>query len=195
MSRRRAVGMTIGALWLIVAGAAFATWALVMINTTVAVGGLVVMLMLVAALIVVGVAMVRAVLRLPGRVPPKTPREERMGRQFVWVVVAEFAAFMVVNGFLSITKRFIFIEPLDLIIVGIHFLPLAYLFDVRRYYLMGALFCAIPALTLLAVSRATLVGDVQAWYVLPSLGCSAVAVLTGAASLREVKLLLKQVLA
>ena len=186
MSRRHAVGMTAGALWLIGVSAAFAAWALAMIRTTTALATLAAMLMVVAALMTIGVGNIRSVLRLPGQVPPRTLKERRMGRQFAWIVAAEVAAFAVANAFLGATHRVTLIPSIDLMIVGIHFLPLARLFGVRRYYPMGVLFCAIPALTFLAVPEATRLGQAQAWFVLPSLGCAMVAIVTATASLREV---------
>jgi hypothetical protein len=187
MSRRHAVGLAVGALWLVAVCAAFMTWALVMMGTTAATVTLVAMVALVVALIGVGVWMIRAVLHLPGQIPAKTPTERRMGRQFAWVVAAEIVAVLVVNAILGITNRVILIPAFDLMIVGLHFLPLAHLFRVPRYYSMGALFIVIPVLTLLVVSEPILIGNVQAWYVLPSVGCGVVGVVTAAASFWEVR--------
>jgi hypothetical protein len=69
----------------------------------------------------------------------------------------------------------------------INVLPLAHLFRVPRYYSMGALFIVIPVLTMLVVSEPILIGNVQAWYVLPSVGCGVVGVVTAAASFWEVR--------
>jgi hypothetical protein len=82
ISRRHAVGLTVGALWLVAVCSAFMTWALVMIDTTVALVSLVAIAALVLALMAVGVWVIRAVLHLPGQIPAKTPTERRMGRQF-----------------------------------------------------------------------------------------------------------------
>jgi hypothetical protein len=103
------------------------------------------------------------------------------------VVVTEVVAIVVVNGILGTTHHIILIPSFDLMIVGIHFLPLARLFGVRRYYPTGFLFCAIPALMLVAVPETTRMGHVQAWLVLPSLGCGLVAIVAAATSLREVR--------
>jgi hypothetical protein len=187
VSRRQAIGLTVGALWLIVISAAFATFALVMVNTTIATATLIAMLVVVAALIAIGIGNIRAVLRLPGQLPPRTSTEQRLVRQFRWVVAAEVVAILVVNGILGATNRIILIPSLDLMIVGIHFFPLAHLFGVRRYYPTGLLFCAIPAFMFVAVPDTTRMGHVQAWWVLPSLGCGLVAFVAAAASLREVR--------
>lgn len=74
MKRRKAIGMTAGALWPIVVSAVFTAVSLVYMRTPVA--------------------------RLPGPLPPQTPEELR---------------------------------------VGLHFLPLAFIFQVPRYYPLGIL--------------------------------------------------------
>lgn len=78
------------------------------------------------------------------------------------------------------------IAPVDLIIIGLHFLPLARLFDVPRYDVAGILFCAIPVVTMLAVPADGHVGQALSWLVIPSVGCAAVASFTAWAGLREV---------
>jgi hypothetical protein len=186
MTRRHAIGMMGGALWLIGICAAFETWALATIKTPIATATLIAMLVVVTALMAIGIGSIRAVLRLPGKVPPRTERERRMGRQFAWVVGLEVVAFMVVNALLAATHRIVLIPAFDVIIVGIHFFPLAQLFGVRRYYPMAVLFCAIPALTLLAVPETLRLGQAQMWWVLPTLGCGLVGIVTAVGSLREV---------
>lgn len=51
------------------------------------------------------------------------------------------------------------LPSLNLVIIGLHFLPLAWLFDVPRYYAMGLLFCAIPIVTLWALPANTMIGS------------------------------------
>ena len=109
-----------------------------------------------------------------------------MLRRFVPVVVAEVTAIMVVNGICAATQHLELLVPLDLLIVGLHFLPLAWIFGVPRYYWTGGLFCLATALTLVLVPVHTLVGSAAAWFVIPTFGCSAVAWATAAFNLREV---------
>ena len=151
--------MTVGALWLIAISAGFAVFALVMVHTTAATVTLAARIVVVAALCVTGIGNIRAVLNLPGQLPPRTPDEQRIRRQFTWVVVAEFVAIVVVNVIVGPTDHVILIPSLDLIIVGIHFLPLARLFRVRRYYPLGVLFCVIPVLVLFAVPESLRLGE------------------------------------
>jgi hypothetical protein len=176
-----------GALWLLGVCAAFETWALISIHTPFATVALVAMLLTVAVLIAIGIWNARAVLRLPGGVPPRTENDRRKGRQYGWIVVLEVVAFVVANTVLGATNRVIMIPAVDLMSVGVHFVPLASLFGVRRYYVMAALFCAIPALTLLAVPESVQIGQAQMWWVVPTLGCGVVGIATAAGSLREVR--------
>ena len=85
------------------------------------------------------------------------------------------------------TGNFAVMPSLNLGIVGVHFLPLARLFRVPRYYVMGVLFCFIPAVTLLWFPAQGRVGAVLGWHVIPSIGCGLVAVLVGAAGLLEAR--------
>ena len=47
------------------------------------------------------------------------------------------------------------------IIVGIHFLPLAYLFQVRIYYFTGALLCLLPIFTWLFIPPQVTIKEYQ----------------------------------
>jgi len=183
--RRRAIGLTIGSLWLIVAGGGFAAWALIDITTAPARLALIASALLLAALGMIGASTMRAALRLPGKGAPGTARSRAMRMHFGWVVAAEFAAIFAANA--AVMPRYELLPSLDVFIVGLHFLPLAHIFHVPRYYALGAWFCIIPAASLLALSPAQRIGSALAWYVLPGLVCGAGAVLTGALGLREVR--------
>ncbi len=144
MSRRHAIGLTVGALWLIVVSTAFATAALIMIRTAAAIAALVGAIVAATVLVMMGISYVRAVLRLPGDMPAQTPDEQTMRSRFMWIVAAEILALATVNSVLGATRHILFLVPLNLIIVGIHFLPLAKVFKVPRYYTMGGLFVPLP---------------------------------------------------
>jgi len=101
------------------------------------------------------------------------------------IVAAEVIAINVVNTVCVIVKHLELIVAFDLAIVGLHFIPLAWLFRVPRYHLTALLFCGISVLTLLLIPAKAQVGHTLAWYVVPSLGCAAVAWLTAVASFRE----------
>ena len=157
-SKRRMLGMAGAAIWLVAISTLFTVLALTMIGASV--GRLVLASVVIAtiAYLVIGVGVIRAILRSPGGVPPRTAEDRVMLRRLV---------------------------PLDRLIVGIHFLPLARIFRVPRYYAMGGLFSLASVLTLVLVPAHAQVGAAAAWFVIPTLGCSAVAWATAAFNLSE----------
>lgn len=185
--RRRTVGLASGSVWLIAVGVFFAAWSLVEIATPGASALLVLTLIGGAALLTFGVTRIRQALRRPRDVPSRTPADRAIGRRFGLIVGAELVAIAIANPVAAAFHRFEVIPSLDLFIVGVHFLPLASLFRVPRYYVTGLLFCAIPAFTLLLVPATARVGHAAAWFVAPSLGCGLVAAATGLAGLLEVR--------
>lgn len=183
VSRRRTMGLSIGAVWLVVASAGFATWSLIAIGTALALSALAVVGAAVVGIAWWGITVARLAARLPNE--PRGQQYQGVGRRFAWVVVVEVAAFSAVTTWGVMTAHFAMIPSLNLIVVGLHFLPLAKLFRVPRYYLMGVLFVAIPLATLLWFPEQAVVGATQSWYVLPSLGCGLAAAVTAAANLNE----------
>jgi hypothetical protein len=144
------------------------------------------MVLLAAASILFGIAMIRGVARLSfvGTGDPAIGKKLRLG--FGLAVVAEVAGIAVVNVVSASTHHGIFMVPLDLVVVGLHFLPLARLFKVPRYYVTGILFCAIPIATMLSTGSHEHIGQARSWIVVPSVGCALVAFATGWAGLNEV---------
>jgi len=186
IDRPRSIGLASGALWATTASAAFAIWSLILIGTPAAKGALIGALVIAAALIATGVVVMRAALRLPSGVSPRTAEEGRViRRRFAWVFGVEIAALAVVNPILAFTGHGKLLPSLDVMIIGLHFLPLAWIFRVPRYYVMGLLFCAIPTVMLLSMSQHARLGHAVAWFVIPGLGCGLVGAATAAAGLRE----------
>jgi len=184
-SRKRNIGLAAGALWLIAISFVFVAWSLLAIGTLTSIYVLVVTFVLLCILVVTGVLVIRATLDLPKNIAQPTPEEKLIGRRFALVVSVEVIAFAVVNLFIGLTRKFELIPSLNLIIVGIHFIPLAKIFRVPRYYITGLFFCVIPIITLLAIPKQLIIGQTIAWYVVPSLGCGFVASLTAVAGLHE----------
>lgn len=183
--RPRSIGLAGGALWMIAISLVFVTWSLLAIGTPIATQVLIGTFVLLGALAAAGVVVIRAAMDLPVGNAPRTPEEQQIGRRFAWVVGGEVAAFAVVNSVLGATGNFELMPSLNLIVVGVHFVPLARIFRVPRYYFTGLLFCAIPMVVLLSIPKQFVVGHGLAWYVVPGLGCGLVASLTAAAGLRE----------
>ena len=172
------------AIWLVAISAVFTTLSLTMIGTSVARLALASVVIASIAYLVMGVGVIHAILRSPGATPPRAAEDRIMLRRFIPVVVAEVIAIIVVNGICAVTQHLELITPLDLLIVGIHFLPLAWVFRVPRYYWMGALFCLAPVLTIVLVPVHAQVGAADAWFVVSTFGCTAVAWATAAFNLR-----------
>jgi hypothetical protein len=183
--RSRSIGLAGGALWLTAVSAVFVAWSLLLIGTRLADGVLIGAFVVTGAVIAASVLVIRAACRLPKRAFPRTPEERATGRRFAWVVAAEVAAFMIVNPVAAVTGHVELLPSINLAIVGLHFLPLARLFQVPRYYVMGVLFCAIPAATVFSLPANAVLGHALDWYVVPSLGCGLVAMVTSAAGVRE----------
>ncbi len=183
--RRRSIGLAGAALWLFVISFVCVTWSLLVIGTPMARLVLIGTFVLMGALLATDIVVIRAALGLPVSIAPRTPEEQQIGRRFAWVFGAEMLAFAVVNSVVGATGNFELMPSLDLIIVGVHFFPLARIFRVPRYNFTGLLFCVIPVVTLLAIPKQFEVGHALAWYVVPSLGCGLVASLTAAIGLLE----------
>jgi hypothetical protein len=185
-SKRRMLGMAGAAIWLVAISAVFTVLSLTMIGASVA--RFVLASVIIAAILhlAIGVGVIRAILRAPGAIPPRTADDRIMLRRFAVVGVGEVIAIMIVNGFCAVTQHLELLVPFDLLIVGIHFLPLARIFRVPRYYFMGGLFALVPILTIVLLPVQTQVGAADAWFVVPTFGCTAVAWATAAFNLREV---------
>lgn len=186
IDRQRAIGLSSGSLWLVAAGASFCVGSLVAIGAPQARLVAAAVLLLAIALVALSVGIIRKSRRLPK--PERRGQKRTMGR-WLWFyafVAIEIAALAAVNIIIAVTKHFELFVPLDLIIVGLHFLPLARLFRVRRYYMLGVLFCLIPGLTLLLLPHGSHLGRGLAVDVVPALGCGLVAALTAVAGLWEV---------
>jgi hypothetical protein len=185
------IGLAGAALWLVTIGTAFTIVSLALIGTSAARFALAGVSIAVIIFLAIGIGVLRAVLRSPNA-SARTAQGQAMARRFKWVVIGEVAAIMIVNGIASAMQYFQLIAPLDILIVGIHFFPLASLFRVPRYYWMGGLFCAVTVLTLMLVPAHAQVGAADAWLVWPTFGCSLVAWVTAGFNLREVRQSLRE---
>lgn len=172
---------------MIVIGCAFAVWALATIRSSVAIALAAALSVLAIGLILFGIATIRGALRLPDAGKTEASEARRIRLQFGAAIAAESVGCAVVTITSIATHHWRFIVPLNLIVVGLHFLPLGRLFDVPRYYLLGALFCLIPITTMLFIPESSHIDGVLSWVLLPSTGCGLIALLTGWAGLHEVR--------
>ena len=81
--------------------------------------------------------------------------DARQGRQIgIWfgiIFTTEIIFIIIASWICNAINRFDLFFPIMAIIVGVHFLPLAYLFQIRAYYYVGAFLCLLAIITLLAV--------------------------------------------
>ena len=165
----------------------YAAWSLLTVRSALATSLLAAMCIFAVGMYLFGIAMIRGVRQLP-LLPSARPSERRrIWRQFAMIVAAEGVAIFVVSETCAETHHWSFIVPLAIIIVGLHFLPLARLFRVPRYYVMGALFCAIPIVTMLSVPASAHIGHSLSWITIPAVGCALVSLATAWAGLNEVR--------
>ena len=118
---------------------------------------------------------------------PRTDDRRKIGRRFVWIVILEVVGIVVVNTVFFNLGLLSWLVPVDLVIVGLHFIPLARLFGVPRYTALGVAFCAIPILTLIVFPADAQIGAVVARSLISSLGCTAVTWLIAAGSVLEIR--------
>ncbi len=191
-TKRRIIGMAGGTLWMIAVSTAFATLSLMWIGTPMARTVLAGAIGLAMLLLGINIGAMRAARGIPGALPPRTSDDQAMMRNFARIVVAEIVGLAVVNSLCKFYGRDGLMAPLDLIIVGLHFVALARVFRTPRYSVMGWLFCVVPIATMLSVPERAQVGHAPAWFVIPSLLCPLVVWLTAVANLREIFRLVRE---
>jgi hypothetical protein len=183
--RRRTIGLAGAAIWLAAGGSAFLIPGLWRIGTANARVLSIAAAVVASVLVAKGVAAIRSVLRLPGTLPPRSESERAAYRRFWRVFAIEIVAIAMAVGFCMIFRQFRLIVPVSVMIVGVHFLPLARIFQVFRYYALGVLFCAGGVLPLLFFPPQARIGQAFAWFVVPALVCAPTAWITAIANLRE----------
>jgi hypothetical protein len=181
------LGLSIGTIWLTAAGAGFAILSIAKITN--ARIGFMAVLVIAGALLALSVRQIVPALKLPRG--PRSPEDRRIGRQFALIVALEAVAIALVSTAYYFTGHLSWLVPLVLIIVGIHFLPLAKLFGVPRYTTLGLLFCIVSISTLLLVPAHAHIGATSARFVYCSLGCAASAWLISVGNLLELRRLLR----
>jgi len=184
-NKRRLLFMSGGCLWLFVAGAAFAVVSLEWIGTPLArvlTVGVVAVVML--CVLTTGFVM-RAVHRLPGRVLPRTGAERTISRRFGVVFAAEGVGCGAVSWWCVATHHLPFIAAANIAVVGLHFLPLAQIFSVPRYYATGVLMVVIAVMTAVMIPTTLPLGHGLAIYAMPALACFPVLLITGILGVRD----------
>jgi hypothetical protein len=136
---------------------------------------LIVAILIGLALLVAGISLNRAARRLPQRAAGAAAQErQRKNKWFLLIFVTELLLILIAHVLLSLVNRLDLFIPATLLIVGIHFFPLAALFRVKIYYPAGALLCALVIVTLLVVPQRLKLDGLQiaAWQVVPGLSAA-----------------------
>ncbi|MFD1412843.1 hypothetical protein [Oceanobacillus jeddahense] len=100
------------------------------------------------ALFIGGCLLIFASRELSNQAPYVNGKERKnIGFRFNVIFVAEGLAILIAIAVCNVTGHAEFIPLVIALIVGIHFIPLAYLFQVRIYYFTGMLLCILPVIT------------------------------------------------
>lgn len=106
--------------------------------------------------------------------PEEQGQFQQTSRRFGIVVVIEFAAIAAAIVLLMLFKHPEFIAPVICLIVGLHFLPLASLFQVRVYTLVGVALSLLGGGALLALLFGFTLGSLSAWSVVVGLSTAGI---------------------
>ncbi len=128
--------------------------------------GLFLAVLAVAALLLLGAVAVRR----SARGIAETPWSPQMRRGFWLAFGAENAAIVVIFASALLLHRPQWIPPLAALAVGLHFLPLAWLFRRPLYYVTGAALCAVCAATIAFMPPQWGVRHLQGWLLSAGLG-------------------------
>jgi len=166
-------GIASGVLFLVVFGA---LWAAIGINGLqgfdepwVAIG----ILLIGLVLLIASLSLRWKTRRLPNRAAEKKePDRQRKNKWFRIVFATELVAIVSANVICRAVNRSDLFFPVMMLIVGIHFFPLAVLFGINKYYLTGALLSLLAIGTLLVVPEQLQFSGFQitAWWVVLGLG-------------------------
>ncbi|SRR6266496_1769402 len=124
------------------------------------------------------------------RIPPaqRSPAENhaiarQLGRGFSLTFSIEVTLILVAAGVCSELSHPEWLPAVVCIIAGVHFLPLAVLFEMPGYVITGVALCTIGVVALLAIPSLPIAFD--NWYIVPSAGAAAVLWLTSGAVLLQ----------
>jgi hypothetical protein len=184
-SRIRIIGLAAAAIWMVSASAVFLLPALWAIGTGVARDLFFIGAGMAMVLVAIGVKVFRDVVRLPGKMPPRTAGDRAMTRRFWLVVVAEIGGFVLVAVVCNAIRQREFIVPLCVAILGLHYLPIARIFQVPRCCTLGLVVCGAVILTLSVFPASAHFGRLPAWFAVPVFIYAPAAWVAAAANLRE----------
>lgn len=126
-------------------------------------------------LIAENTVLLRRARRLPAGPPEGAAVGRTMGLRFGLTVLSAVVIIGAGNLILTATGHGDWIVPYTYLIVGLHFPPLAFVFGVRPYVVLGVLWVVVVIVTVAATSPGLDAGQgLSAWVVLPIGGCGVV---------------------
>lgn len=113
-------------------------------------------------MVIVGISLIHASQKIPNQVSEDGARRlKRIGFLFNMVFIAEGLLIGIAISICNLINQTDLIPGVIAIIVGIHFLPLASLFQIKVYYATGVLLCLLALITWLIVPDIVMVGEHQ----------------------------------
>lgn len=168
------IGLAIGQIFLTLISTAYASMLWILGQNPAQVSLIVVGVGLVG-LVLLGASLVllRSALRLPADTSPETRSiGKKMGLHFGLVLLAEGVIIGAITTLLSQTNHGDWSIPMIYFIVGLHFFPLAFVFRIRPYIVLGCLWVIISVLTVIFTPASLVLGqDLSAWVFFPIVGC------------------------
>ncbi|MGE7904868.1 DUF7010 family protein [Peribacillus sp. NPDC094092] len=103
-------------------------------------------------MVIGGISLIHASQKMPNQITENGARRlKRIGFMFNMVFIAEGLLIVIAIAICNLINQTDLIPGVIAIIVGIHFLPLASLFQIKVYYATGVLLCSLALITLLIV--------------------------------------------
>ncbi len=133
-----------------------------------------------------GISLTRAAGQLTSPVSNENAQGWKKKQRWFGIIFATEGVTMgIVTSLCGATGHYDLIFPLMAIIAGLHFFPLAPLFNLKSHYVTGALLCLLSIITLLVVPARTMLGGQQiiAWWSVVGFGSALILWLTGLAIL------------
>lgn len=115
----------------------------------------------------------------------------RSEKWLYWSMGAEGVVLFVVGGVVLPSLHLMpYVWPCVALIVGLHFLPLAYSFPLRIYYLTAVLMCLVAVIVIIGLSGGVL--SLGSWDVVVGFACAAILWGTSGAVILQVLQLMRQ---
>jgi tetrahydromethanopterin S-methyltransferase subunit G len=152
LPREAVQSLASGIFFLTFFGGAWALWGTSFLQGALHIGAYVLIGLITLAFFVIGARLSRYARTLPQATALEdVATGKRIGRWFGIVFGAEVVLILLAAILLSRFGAGRFIAPMIALIVGVHFFPLAGLFHVRAYYLVGALLCLLALIAIVAL--------------------------------------------